>query len=102
MDGAGRFRIFAKIILPLLRPVLMIVLMMRITDAFKVFDTVYVMTSGGPGNATEMLPNYIYNQALRYMNAGYGSALAFVFILAMGLITFLLIRLRDRSIRAIR
>ena len=46
--------------MPLIRPVLMIVLMMRFTDAFKVFDTVYVMTGGGPGNSTEMLPNYIW------------------------------------------
>ena len=66
IDGATRWDVFHHIIMPLIRPVLMIVLMMRFTDAFKVFDTVYVMTGGGPGNSTEMLPNYIYNQALKY------------------------------------
>ena len=102
VDGASRFTIVRTIILPLLRPVLMIVLMIRFTDAFKVFDTVYVMTGGGPGNSTEMLPNYIYNQALKYMNVGYAASLAFVFIAAMGLISVVLIYLRNKAYEAVR
>lgn len=102
VDGASRMHIVRKIVLPLLRPVLMIVLMIRFTDAFKVFDTVYVMTSGGPGNSTEMLPNYIYNQALKYMNVGYAASLAFVFIAAMAIISFVLIRLRNKAYEAVR
>lgn len=88
--------------MPLIRPVLMIVLMMRFTDAFKVFDTVYVMTGGGPGNSTEMLPNYIYNQALKYMNVGYAAALAFVFIGAMAILSFAFIRMRNRAYASVR
>lgn len=102
VDGATRFQIFLRIILPLLRPVLMIVLMIRFTDAFKVFDTVYVMTGGGPGNSTEMLPNYIYNQALKYMNVGYAASLAFVFITAMALLSVLFIYLRNRAYESVR
>ena len=102
IDGATRWDVFHHIIMPLIRPVLMIVLMMRFTDAFKVFDTVYVMTGGGPGNSTEMLPNYIYNQALKYMNVGYAAALAFVFIGAMAILSFVFIRMRNRAYASVR
>ena len=102
VDGASRFQIVKNIILPLLRPTLMLVLMIRFTDAFKVFDTVYVMTGGGPGNSTEMLPNYIYNQALKYMNVGYASALAFVLIGCMAVISVFFIHLRNKAYRSVR
>ncbi len=102
VDGASRWTIFCTIIILLLRPVLMIVLMMRFTDAFKVFDTVYVMTGGGPGNSTEMLPNYIYNQALKYMNVGYAASLAFVFIAVMALLSMVFIYLRNKAYETVR
>ena len=57
VDGASNGTIFRKIVLPSVAPLLTIVVMLRFVDAFKVFDTVYVMTNGGPGNATEMRPN---------------------------------------------
>ncbi len=102
VDGASRMHVFRTIILPLLRPVLMIVLMIRFTDAFKVFDTVYVMTGGGPGNSTEMLPNYIYNQALKYMNVGYAASLAFVFIASMALLSVFFVFLRNKAYASVR
>lgn len=102
VDGASPLHIARTIILPLLSPVLMIVLMMRFTDAFKVFDTVYVMTGGGPGNSTEMLPNYIYNQALKYMNVGYAASLAFVFIGSMALLSVVFVWLRNRAYESVR
>ncbi len=102
VDGASKWKTFTKIILPLLRPVMIIVLMIRITDAFKVFDTVFVMTGGGPGMATEMLPNFIYNQGLKYLNIGYSAAMAFVFILVMSLISIIFIRLRNKIDKELR
>lgn len=102
VDGASRINIVRTIVLPLLKPVMMIVLMMRFTDAFKVFDTVYVMTSGGPGNSTEMLPNYIYQQALKYMNVGYASALAILFIASMAVLSCGFIWLRNRAYESVR
>ena len=74
-----------------------IVIMMRFTDAFKVFDTIYTMTNGGPGTATEMLPNFIYKQGLKYYDAGYAAALAIVFVLLMALITLFFLRLRKKE-----
>jgi len=97
IDGASPRQVFWNIILPLIRPVLVIVVMMRFTDAFKVFDTVYVMTNGGPGTATEMLPNYIYKQGLKYYDAGYAAALAIVFVLTMTLVSMFFLRLRRKE-----
>lgn len=97
VDGATPRQIFWKIVLPLIKPVLVIVVMMRFTDAFKVFDTVYTMTNGGPGTATEMLPNFIYKQGLKYYDAGYAAALAVVFVLVMALITLFFLRLRKKE-----
>ena len=97
VDGANPQQIFWKIVLPLIKPVLVIVIMMRFTDAFKVFDTIYTMTNGGPGTATEMLPNFIYKQGLKYYDAGYAAALAIVFVLLMALITLFFLRLRKKE-----
>ena len=77
-------------------PVLTVVVMLRFVDAFKVFDTVYVMTNGGPGSATEMLPNYIYKQGLKFFDAGYSASLAIIFVVVMTVVTMGFLRLRDR------
>ena len=97
IDGATPRQVFWHIVLPLIRPVLVIIVMMRFTDAFKVFDTIYVMTNGGPGTATEMLPNFIYKQGLKYYDAGYAAALAIVFVVTMTLVTLFFLRLRRKE-----
>jgi len=97
VDGASAFQIFRKIVLPLIKPVLVIILMIRFIDAFKVFDTVYVMTGGGPGTATEMLPNYIYKQGLRYFDAGYAASLAIMFVIVMTLCSILFLNWRKKE-----
>ena len=88
--------IFRKIILPMVAPLLTIVVMLRFVDAFKVFDTVYVMTNGGPGTSTEMLPNYIYKQGLRFFDAGYSAALAIGFVVVMTVVTVGFLKLRTK------
>lgn len=97
VDGATPRQVFWKIVLPLMKPVLVIVLMIRFIDAFKVFDTVYVMTNGGPGTATEMLPNFIYKQGLKYYDAGYAAALAIVFVVVMTLISLFFLKWRKKE-----
>jgi ABC-type sugar transport system permease subunit len=89
VDGAGPWRQFVEITLPLLRPALLVALLFRSLDAFRVFDVVYVMTGGGPGTATEPLALYTFGTLLQNLRFGYGSALsvivfvvAFVFALA--------------------
>jgi multiple sugar transport system permease protein len=79
-------------------PVIIIVAMLRFIDAFKVFDTIFVMTQGGPGNATEMLPTYIYRQGIKFLNIGYSSATAIVFVIAMSVVAYAFQKLRDRQL----
>jgi len=76
VDGARAFRIFRSITLPLLKPALLLALLFRSLDAFRVFDAIYVLTEGGPGNSTETLSIYAYKTLLRAGDFGYGSALA--------------------------
>lgn len=99
VDGATPWRVFTWIVLPITAPVIIIVAMIRFIDAFKVFDTIFVMTQGGPGNATEMLPTYIYRQGIKFLRVGYSSAAAILFILVMSVIAWRFIRLRSRQLK---
>lgn len=99
VDGASSWKLFSKIILPMSSPVIIVVMMLRFIDAFKVFDTVFVMTQGGPGNATEMLPTYIYQQGIKFFRVGYSSAIAVVFVIAMSLISYGYNRFRAAQLR---
>jgi multiple sugar transport system permease protein len=86
-DGAGAWTIFRRITLPLLLPVILIVLIFRTMDAFRVFDAVYVLTGGGPGNSTETLSIYAYKTLFQTLQFGYGSALATAMFFAVSLLT---------------
>ena len=83
--------------MPLLKPVILVTVLLRFLDAFKVVDTVYVMTYGGPGNSTKMLSFFIYETGLKYFNIGYASTVSWLFIVLMFILTFYLIRERQRS-----
>lgn len=88
IDGAKRARIFLSITLPLLRPALLVALLFRSLDAFRVFDAIYVLTEGGPANATETLSIYAYKTLMRSGDFGYGSTLSvatFACVLLIGL-----------------
>lgn len=78
IDGAGPFQEFVYITLPWIKPIIIVVLLITIIDAFKVFDLVYILTGGGPGNRTEVASYYIYRQSFQLFRVGYGSALSFV------------------------
>ena len=93
LDGAGRWEAFRRITLPLLRPVILVVLIFRTLDAFRVFDAVYVLTGGGPANATETLSIYAYKVLFQTLQFGYGSALATVVFLCVGALSVLYVKL---------
>lgn len=76
LDGASAWRIFRSITLPLLKPTIAVVLVLRTLDAFRVFDAIYVLTAGGPANTTETLAIYTYKTLMDSGNFGYGSTLA--------------------------
>jgi ABC-type sugar transport system permease subunit len=81
VDGAGKVRSFFSITLPLLTPTILIVLVLRTMEAFKVFDLVYVMTRGGPANGTQTIAYYTYVEAFSNQLFGYGAALAYIIAL---------------------
>jgi multiple sugar transport system permease protein len=78
IDGAGSWRIFWKVTLPLLRPVLLVCVVIRAIDAFRVFDIVWVITKGEPARSTEVFSIYAYKQAFVYLNFDLGSAAAII------------------------
>ncbi|MFJ4466635.1 carbohydrate ABC transporter permease [Streptomyces sp. NPDC089424] len=93
VDGAGEWRMFRRITLPLLRPVLAVVLIMTVIGSFQVFDTVAVTTSGGPANATNVLQYYIYGSAFGRFQFGYASAMSVALLIVLTAITVLQYRL---------
>ena len=78
IDGASPWLIFWKVTLPLLRPVLMVCIVIRSIDAFRVFDIVWVITKGEPYRSTEVFSIYAYKQAFVYLNFDQGSAAAII------------------------
>jgi multiple sugar transport system permease protein len=80
IDGAGPWRRFRDVTLPLLAPYLFIAALMRSLDSFKLFDKVYAMTGGGPGNATETLSMHVHRLAFRDFEIGLASAAAIVMV----------------------
>ena len=91
IDGATKWEQFRRVTLPLLRPTLLFVLVTGVIGSFQVFDTVYVMTAGGPGNATEVASLNIYNTAFAGFRIGEASAMSvvlFAVILAITIVQF--------------
>lgn len=84
VDGAGTLATFRSITLPLLRPVLLVTLLFRTLDALRGFDIMFVLTGGGPANATETLTVYAYRSLFQTLQLGLGSAIGVtVFVLVM-------------------
>ena len=97
VDGSTAWQIVGRIYLPLLRPVIGIALILRTLMAFKLFDVIYVLTSGGPGTVTENLAYFTYVQAFRYFNMGYAAALSLLQLVVVVVLAKALIRLTRRS-----
>ena len=83
MDGARPYQVFRDVTLPLLRPIVALVLLLRGIDAFKEFDKVFILTGGGPGSATELLSIYTYRVNFKNWDLGYGAVCAFMVYLVV-------------------
>ncbi|MFI5662923.1 carbohydrate ABC transporter permease [Streptomyces sp. NPDC051684] len=93
VDGASEWRMFTRITMPLLRPVLAVVLIMTVIGSFQVFDTVAVTTAGGPANATNVLQFYIYGSAFGRFQFGYASAMSVALLVVLSAITIVQYRI---------
>ncbi|HEY3683301.1 MAG TPA: sugar ABC transporter permease [Streptosporangiaceae bacterium] len=97
VDGAGPVRAFFSITLPLLRPTIAIVLVLRTMEAFKVFDIIYVMTGGGPASGTQTVTFLTYLKAFSDQRFGYGSAMAYLIVVVILVLSTIYLRLLRQS-----
>lgn len=90
VDGASELQILFKIKMPLIKDIILLTLTMCLTGALRGFDIPFLLTSGGPGNASELMSTYMYKKAFSSNQYGYGSALAVFIIIESILVVFLL------------
>lgn len=86
IDGASALQIFWRITLPLLSGHLLLAALLRTIESFKIFDKVFALTGGGPGNATETLSMYVYRLGFKFFDVGAASAAAMIMLLIAGLL----------------
>jgi len=89
VDGASKWQIFRMLTLPLLKPLIVIALLLRVIDAFKTFDQVYILTGGGPGNVTDLVCMFAYRINFKVYNLGYGASVVLVIFLMILIVTAL-------------
>jgi multiple sugar transport system permease protein len=92
IDGAGSWQVFRHIVLPLLRPAIIVTALFRLIESVKAFPLIFVMTGGGPGIVTEATNYYAYLQGFNYSLVGYSAAISVVILVAIFAISSLIIR----------
>ena len=98
IDGATGWQMFRYITLPLIQPFIIVATVMRIIDALKAFDTIFVITNGGPGTASETINMLLYQTAFGYYDLGYASAMVVVFFVLIMLLSLILLRTRQQEL----
>jgi multiple sugar transport system permease protein len=86
MDGAGPWSRFRAVVLPFLIGPLTVAIVLRVIEAFKVFDIIWVMTRGGPANSTKTVSMLVYEQAFAFQKAGLGGSVALIMVLVSSLL----------------
>ena len=97
LDGATEWQLFRHITLPLVAPFMLVAVVIRTIDALKAFDTIYVITSGGPGTASETINLYLYLQAFAFYNIGNASAVVVIFFIIVLALAMTLLYVRERT-----
>jgi multiple sugar transport system permease protein len=93
IDGAGRLALFRYILLPYVRPTLVVAGLFRLIDSIKAFPLIYILTNGGPGTATEVTNYYAFVEAFNFSYWGYGSAIATLMVAGIFLLSWIIGRL---------
>lgn len=100
MDGASGVQSFYYLTIPLLKPIILVALLWRFIDTFRIFDVVYLLTAGGPARVTETVSIYIYRYGFQSFNLGVAAASSFIMLLIMLVIAGLLARAIGREEKA--
>ena len=98
IDGANSWQVFRFITWPLVLPFLMVAVIMRVIDALKAFDTIFAITQGGPGTASETINIYLYLQAFSFYKMGHASAVVVVFMVIIVAFSVLFLYLRQKTL----
>lgn len=98
IDGASKLRQFWSITLPLLTPTTFFVTIISLINSFQVFDQVMIMTAGGPGGATTVMVQNIYNHAFRYFEMGYASAMSWALFIVIFILTLIQMKAQKRGV----
>ncbi|WP_085522487.1 carbohydrate ABC transporter permease [Tuberibacillus sp. Marseille-P3662] len=93
IDGAGKWKQFISVTLPLMKSSILVALLFRTLDAFRVFDLVYILTGGGPANATETISGYAYEIMFSQTNFGAGSAISVIVFICVAIISIIYVKL---------
>lgn len=92
VDGANDWQKFRFITIPLLKPVLMVVLLFRTMDSFRIFDIIWIISKGGPGRATETLSIWVYKTSFYFWNIGYGTTITMIMLIIVIIVANIMIR----------
>jgi multiple sugar transport system permease protein len=92
VDGANRVQIFWYVMLPMMRLSIVAALLIRFIDIIKIFDIPFILTNGGPGKATEVISIYIYLLGFRYLRMGYATAMSYVLLILVVILSTIFLR----------
>ncbi|HUX25225.1 MAG TPA: sugar ABC transporter permease [Burkholderiales bacterium] len=98
IDGAGPIRTFLRVTFPMMAPISIGAIIIRLIEASKILDSVYVITSGGPGTATETSSYYIFIRGLRDFQVGYAAALSFTYLVIMAISLTIIAKVLARAL----
>lgn len=98
IDGATGLKLYTRITLPLLMPVIRICIVLVMISSMKQMETIFIMTDGGPGNVTQFLANYLYRSAFRSYQFGYGNAISVLFVVVCLVMTVFMNKLLRKDI----
>ena len=97
VDGASDSQMFWRVTIPILLPVMVIGVLIRAMDSFKLFDIIYLLTGGGPGDTTETISFYTYLQGFKFFSLGYTAAMAFIQLIIITVIAQLFLRVQQHQ-----
>jgi multiple sugar transport system permease protein len=93
IDGAGPLRTFFSVTLPMLKSVIVVAVLLRVIDAMRTYDTVYIVTRGGPDLATDLISVYLQRVNFKFFDLGYGAALSWLTLLVLLAVVLIFVQL---------